>query len=436
MRHRAPEGNTGTAVASRFGIPDPLFLGLLFVALAYLTARPAQSVIDPAVIGLLFLVALYRRPSMLTSISRWVVIPLLALSVLLAVTTLTYRDPKGINFLLQAVGLGGMGLVWGGSLQAREFELIRRGIVGLALVGTVYSIFETLLRVPPVWGPQVNMNTYGLPISMANPLLANEFDRAQFTMGHPLVFATLLLVAMFLVLRAPWPMKVRLALMGALAVGMVMCGSRSVLPVLVVLFVAAFVLDRARVTLTAALVGLSTLVVAGALVAVSPLWHQFVASGSFTHRVGAIDAAHHLLTRQDALNLLFGNGVRSEPRLLSEGLLQSDRFPAVDNQFVQMLALGGLLGLALLLVALGVAVWRSPRPVRLALIAVVAMFLAYEVLFWSFGVFVLTFLVGLSAKSASAPSISSLEASERKLGPDGRDESEADRSRVESRAGH
>jgi len=423
-------------VASRFGIPDPLFLGLLFVALAYLTARPAQSVIDPAVIGLLFLVALYRRPSMLTSIRRWVVIPLLALSVLLAVTTLIYRDPKGINFLLQAVGLGGMGLVWGGSLQAREFELIRRGIVGLALVGTAYSIFETLLRIPPVWGPQVNMNTYGLPISMANPLLADKFDRAQFTMGHPLVFATLLLVAMFLVFRAPWPMKVRLALMGALTVGMVMCGSRSVLPVLVVLLVAAFVLDRARVTLTAALVGLSTLVVAGALVAVSPLWDQFVASGSFTHRVGAIDAAHHLLTRQDALNLLFGNGVRSEPRLLSAGLLQSDRFPAVDNQFVQMLALGGLLGLALLLVALGVAVWRSPRPVRLALIAVVAMFLAYEVLFWSFGVFVLTLLVGLSSKSASAPSISSLEASERKLGPDGRDESESDRSPVESRAGH
>lgn len=122
-----------------------------------------------------------------------------------------------------------------------------------------------------------------------------------------------------------------------------------------------------------------------------------VGSGSYTHRLGALESIPGLVSR-DWSDLLLGSGDGDAGRLFRLGILQDDGFEAVDNQFVLLLAEAGVIGMGLYLtVLLGPLVAQAtPNWLRVLLPTILAMSLIFDVLAWTSNLTVFVLFIAMA----------------------------------------
>lgn len=332
-------------------------------------------------------------------------LPLLLVAAYLLVTTLaTLRTPvpgAGAALFTHAA-IGVLFLLFGCAAGGPERRRLTAALIVLAVAQAFYAVFETVTNAAPLWAGAAVDVSEGPPTRLASELIPGLL-RAQGTLGHPLPLALLLLVAIGLVLRYPFARRwARPVLLVALFTGVAVSGSRSALVVGVLLLLFAPGRDRwvaaARGVYLAA-VSVAVAAVSGLLTTDSGVGQAFSESGSFTHRAGALAAIERLLTRQDDVTVLIGNGWRSAQRVFDSGLLQQDRFFAVDNQWVTLLVTAGLAGVAVFAALTVVTIVRAGADLRPAVVALFATFFVYDLLLWPGSWALLALFIGLAARA-------------------------------------
>jgi hypothetical protein len=261
--------------------------------------------------------------------------------------------------------------------------------VGFAVLVAGYAIAEALLAWQPLWrGGRIMPD--GMSVALSNPLAPGMF-RAQAVFAHPLPLALILVVALYLRLKTPsrskfWSFLSVLTLLGGIAAS----GSRNALVIaaMVLVLVWAQRLRAMRVpVILAAVVG-------GVVAILLFLDSDITGTGSFTHRIGALEAVGRLLTMRTGTTVLFGSGEASLPTLYSNGLLQSDGLAAVDNQLVYQLATTGVVG-AVLIAAIGIIAFRrASTTLRGVLLILLLSGLIFDLLAWPATAYLAWLVVG------------------------------------------
>lgn len=380
--------------------------------LTLLVSVPVSRLPDQRALLLLVLVAAGLLAAALLSATASVPLPrgsglLVALLGVLAFATATGPAP-GSLLTLALVAVAGLPVFLGtGALDRRGRRDVALVLVGLAAAQAVVAVVEPWLLPGHLWAP-AQLGSGGQVVPLTNELLGS-LERSQGTLGHPLPLGMLLVVGLALTTRLLGRGRTlpRTVLQALLLAGIVAAGARSslLLAVVVLLLLSGRGLTPARVLTAVAAAVVGTAALLASSLDVSSTLDETSRSGSWTHRVGALRSLGRLLLWQDADRVLLGNGYGSTSRLSSEGLLQNDGFAAVDNQFVLLLAQGGLLGLGLLLTLVALALLRGEPAVRPAVLCVVATLMVFDVLLWPGATVVLCTVLGLAlARSATTAS--------------------------------
>jgi hypothetical protein len=430
--------------------------GLLLLALALVAGATAATVWQTkavfAVLGAVGLIALFLVPRRLVTPISISVVLVLAYAVAAPGAPLTgWLVTSGVAVLLTAVSLGrgtavparhwavaallalfyaslGVATLLGTPenlarwlfaalvplcIAVMATRLAADGVRLVALVLVVLSIGEALLALGeltvlhgPVWGYPVT--DAGAPVVQLNPLLGSRVPRAQGSVGHPVVLGFVLAIGFVLtwvdlariraVLR--WPA------LAVIAGGLALSGTRSALAaaavgVLLVLFTGRDVGRKVRAVFVVAFGGATALVLAASIRAAAA---QVQTTGSYTHRVGALDGVLGLMGRP-FVEAAIGSGMGSERSLFLRGLLQTDGFYAIDNELVTVLATAGVIGLVLFVAACAVAVRRSTPRLRGVLVTVFVMFFSFDVTSWSLGTTLLALVLTLALRRSAAPAL-------------------------------
>jgi hypothetical protein len=276
---------------------------------------------------------------------------------------------------------------------------VMRAFVVLAGVQAAIALAQVFAGLTLPWPTMTTMT--------ANELLGAGALRASGTLGHALPLTFLLVVTFAILLRdRAWlPGAVRILVYVALIGGVAAAGSRSGALILagLVLFVSGRKLTVVRAIVGAlfALLGLLLVVRAGFFQ--SETFARLIDSGSVTHRQGALDAVSRLINDQPVVSVLFGNGRTGVTTAFAEGLLQQDRFNAVDNQFVTLLVTVGVIGTLAVVILLLTAIRRADTVQRWALLAAVAMFVIFDVLLWNSSALIVVLLTGFALSNEVKP---------------------------------
>ncbi|KQO81142.1 hypothetical protein ASF17_13590 [Frigoribacterium sp. Leaf263] len=310
------------------------------------------------------------------------IVGLTAVSFTVALATTVVGDPEAVGLTVR-VGALAVGAAWC-VLRASPTDLrvLGAGVVVIASLEVALGLVEFATGDPVPWGRRHrDVNDYVL----VNTLLPGGLERVQGTLGHPITYGVVLCTAFVVTVaagrRVPLPARVLVA--SALMVGMLLSGSRSVV-LAAILAVAVLVVaaseGRGAVRAAAALLGVGVAVV----VFVDELGvasDRFVSSGSYENRAGTIGSVPRLLGRP-LLEVVFGSGVGTVERLYDEGLFPQDGFWVLDNQLVTTLATQGVLGVALSVAVLVIAL-ATRDPLARALCAVfVGMLVTFDYVFW------------------------------------------------------
>jgi hypothetical protein len=288
-------------------------------------------------------------------------------------------------------------------MSEHDRMIFTSGLVALALVHSLLSIFELYTQVPPLWG--YGHFPDGSPVLLGNPFLGGHVPRTQSTMGHPIAAACVVAVGFLVLLlrRAslrPWVFATQLAF---LSIGILLTGTRSsVLGICVAIafwfLVSAESKHRFGRLVVVALIVSSFLVVD---LGISTLVGGLLDSGSYTNRADAIASVPKLFTR-DFSEIVWGSGYGSEPSLFSQGFFQQNGFNIVDNQLVTTLATAGIVGLVglciLFLYTFGIAETQA----RTLLVFMIAMLFSFDYLRWHFMLVLLFALFGLASASSDS----------------------------------
>lgn len=269
---------------------------------------------------------------------------------LMVLSTVVAGSTSGIIKLALSVAPAAGAFLLSVRLDFRARREVSVVVVVLACALSLLAIAEPLAFPQHLYPAAVDATTQ-LPDSTQgdNTLLGGL--RSQVTFGHPLPFGFFLVIALGLLLRVVRPPAlVRWPIIALFGVAMVFAGSRNslLLGIVLVLLFGAARLTAFRL-LWGGLLG-SIAVLLALLTERIPVefFAEFLGSGSYTHRLAVIDAFGQLLTRQSIRDVGLGNGAGSLPSLYAQGLLQTDGFNVVDNQFVSALAQGGLIAMVAL----------------------------------------------------------------------------------------
>ncbi|MFB9619361.1 O-antigen ligase family protein [Brooklawnia cerclae] len=283
-----------------------------------------------------------------------------------------------------------------------ERQIILRNLVLLAGLEAAYAVGEAVGVLPRLWS-----NTVVYPHQLVTGL-----TRAEGTLGHPLMLAFLLLVALSFSLRgfgSPGPM--RLILVPLLLAGLFATGSRSGLVIAIIFMI--FTIGRG---FTRVVFGVLVFIGLVAFLVITGFFEgnvvsNFLSGDSVGHRSGALEAVPGLLTHQPFLNVMLGNGFYSASSVFQAGLLQSGTFYAIDNQFVLTLVEGGVVTVVLL-ASFMTRILLVGKKSRLPIMAILFFFFTFDLLAWSVG----SAVVGLVAAVAlSSPSGDSAEGNQKSL---------------------
>lgn len=292
-------------------------------------------------------------------------------------------------------------------LDAASIRLFVRIVLVLLAAEVALALAEALLGMAPVWGYRGSARD--------NPFLDGDLQRAQGTFGHPIVFGWFTAVAAVLVWCdaarlsvTPAGRVLRLVVLAAAATGLLLSGTRSA-----VLAAAAGVLVHlvTRPGLTRWLRNLLVLAGVGVLAVllgaggtVRSLADDLLDSGSWLQRLGNLQGVPALLGRPP-LELLFGQGWGRDADLFARGYLTS-RFHlhVVDDMYVEALGTVGVVGLAVLLLGILVALIRADRGGRAVIVVVLSMMFSFDTMVWLFTGIASTVLLALPRLSPEAAS--------------------------------
>ncbi|MDR6691206.1 hypothetical protein J2X55_002118 [Microbacterium sp. 1154] len=329
------------------------------------------------------LVLLRRRFDASRRRGSWLVAAYVALAA--AATVLHPQTAQMTELVTAALPGASLLVIWLASLPSERIFLIRL-IVGVSTLEAIYALLEMVGLAPRLWEN---------PVIYPHQLLPG-LTRGEGTMGHPLMLALLLLLAVALVLsqQAKFTRPQKTASFILLSAGLFATGSRSGIIVAVALLLFSLGGSRAtRVVVGSFSALLLTLFLAATGFFSGNIVTSFLEGDSVGHRSGALEAVPKLITQQPA-NVIIGNGVGSVDNLFTQGLLQTGNFFAIDNQLVTTLATTGILGLVTLVVTVVVALCQRDA-IRKPLIAVTIFFFTFDVLSWPAGFSLYALALGL-----------------------------------------
>ncbi|WP_155289002.1 O-antigen ligase family protein [Rhodococcoides fascians] len=299
-------------------------------------------------------------------------------------TTVTASRGLSVTILLPLGIASVLAVVVANNFSENDRRSFQIGLVATAICQILFSCVELFVTQQPLlWGYGVYAD--GSEVKLPNPFLGEEFVRTQGTMGHPILFATIAVIALLIVLLGQPVQKLgtRLILAGVLSLGLVLSGTRSAvlaafIAIVVVKIVRRKSSNRWRNTLALAAAGIAVYILDFGF---RELAAKLVSSGSYSNRVQAISALPDIVSLP--LRWIFlGGGFGSEIELYNQGLLQQNGFRIVDNQVVTTLVTGGLAGLVILTVLL-IRSFRSADQLHFALMsAFVVMMFSFDYLRW------------------------------------------------------
>lgn len=292
------------------------------------------------------------------------------------------------------------------SFTVREINRLINGILVIAAVELAFAFAEEYLHIKAPRGYTGGLvgSTFG-----TNPLLTWASGRTPGTLGHAIPLATLLTTAILLIMFAKrWHALVKVVFIGPLIYGVLLSGTRSAVACFVIAVAIGLCYTRMVAHPTAwRLVAASTAIV---LAVTLNLGNLLVSSGlegtgSLDHRVAALNAVSSLSLRAPS-EVIGGSGYGSTKLLFNQGLLQTDGFFAIDNQFVTAFALAGLLGFGTLLLLIIFGFIRGNRSTRPAAIFLIAMFFSFDLLQWTFTLVLFSSLIAAGSQRASHKALS------------------------------
>jgi hypothetical protein len=272
--------------------------------------------------------------------------------------------------------------------------------IAVAVLEALYALVETLADLPHLWVGARQLND-GTSVSLNSELIPG-LVRAQGTLAHPLMLALLLTVALALALnkKALPSAPARLLIVVALVGGIAATGSRSalLLAIFLLVFRSSESRQEARLPILLAIVAIAIVL---AFPLISPAIDSLMGTGSYTHRLGAIQSVSSLLMREP-LSILIGDGSASSIRMFAEGLLQNDGLAAVDNQYVMTFIETGVVGLIIVVGLLVSAFFRASFEIRSVVIVLIVQFSVFDALIWPMSAFIFWFFIGLAHAQSQA----------------------------------
>lgn len=283
-------------------------------------------------------------------------------------------------------------------LHTGSIRLVVRIVLVLLVTEVALALAEALLDMPPVWGHRGSARD--------NPFLDGDLQRAQGTFGHPIVFGWFAAVSAVLVWCDAGRLSLtatgralRLVMLAVAGTGLLLSGTRSAV-LAATAGVVVHVVTRPGLTRWARnlliLAGAGVLaVLLGAGGTVRSLADDLLDSGSWLQRLGNLQGVPALLARPP-LEFLFGQGWGRDVELFARGYLTS-RFHlhVVDDMYVEALGTVGLVGLAVLLLGIVVALIRADRAGRAVVVVVLSMMFSFDTMVWLFTGIASTVLLSL-----------------------------------------
>ena len=328
----------------------------------------------------------------------------MALFVLLVPASLYGPDKGAIKILILTAAAAVPAFFLGAQLDRARLRAVSVVILALAVTEAAMAVAEPFAFPRHLWvsaPTSVDGSTKGLK----NPFFSG-YERSQATLGHPLALGLLLVVAIALLIRVLTDLKlwIRLASAGVLLIGLVFSGDRSCMLAVLLIVIAGKRLTSARVFISLGILLAGVLAAVAANAVSSSAVTNFASSGSYLHRASAYSLIWRLFTTQPLVAAFGGNGFGSTQRLFDAGLLQTDGFNVVDNQFVLIQAQGGVLCLLALLIVCGLAIRYARRELRPTVIFAVGVSLIFDWMSWPSASALIFMLLG-AALSNLQPSV-------------------------------
>lgn len=290
-------------------------------------------------------------------------------------------------------------------LDHASVRLFVRILLVVMVAEVVLGSITTLTSSTPLWG-------YRGDVRM-NPLLSDNYPRAQGTFGHPIVFGWFMAICTVLAWTnvARLSRRMHILVLVIAAAGLAFSGTRSALlsaGVGIMLHIVARpglsrwlrnVMIAVGVALVALLAGLGS--------TIESLASDLVDSGSWIQRLGNIASVPTLMQRPP-MEMLFGLGWGRDAALFDKGYLYSPyNLSVVDNMYVEALGTVGLVGLLVLLVGIVFALIRGDRGSRAVTLAVLAMMFSFDTWVWLFTGVAATIFLSLPRLNKEQPERSS-----------------------------
>lgn len=369
-----------------------------FSAVPVIAVRGWSLLVIPLASSLPAVAALAMRPKrrLPRLFTAW-----LMLLALLGATTVMRRDVSEGDManLSLTVMIGFVAVAAMSAARPAARRRVFQAVVLLALGQVVIASMEVSGSLDALWAGYLG------PVGLRNqnPIWSG-YIRPQGTYGYAVPMAFHLLVALALLTRQAtgWSRRTRVTAAVPLIAGCGLAGSRTAVLLLVVmaLFFLGHVTRAVRLIWVVAVTAVGGVLLAYVGPALSGTFRDFQATGSYYHRLGALQALPTLL-EQPLGALFFGNGVGGSRALFDRGFLQQTGLAAVDNQIVALLVSAGVLGVCLFATVMFLAVRRAEPALRPALVVALLQFFTFEVLEWHSTLALFCVVLGASMRSTS-----------------------------------
>lgn len=261
-------------------------------------------------------------------------------------------------------------------------SLVDRWLIALAVFETGLALLQKLRGGPIVWG---YLGTTPEAVHGFNPIWSPLTGRSLGTLSHPIPLALVIGVGLVLAFSTPGLRAVvRVPIAAVLLAGMIATGTRSaVVSVVIVVLLMALIQVRGRYRWFGRALLTATLIVflIRANIRDLSVFTSLDGTISLSNRVGAVGVFTELFNGTP-LHLLLGQGRSGTSYLAAQEGLASTVVSVIDNNFVTVTVMTGLVGLAITL-ALCIRPFRNPQATNVyALAFMIAMFLSFDVFLW------------------------------------------------------
>ena len=392
------------AVLLMIAVPARIIRGvavsITLVAASFGLANFAPDAVRPpvsmAAIGVLVLSLVRSRAARSGGVRFWAVATwwvFVSLSVLLA-------GSYGTNRIILYFGLATLVAYVASSLDAVELRMVYATIAGLAAAQVVLGFVEILVLPEPIWG-------YTGQIRF-NPFVNDLYARAQGTFGHPILFAVSCAIALVVAWSNParWSPTWRLINLSVAATGLALSGTRSAVAAVAAGLLVHVALNRSLTSWLRSAIGVGAMIIVlvNIDIGIGSVVTGLLASGSWTHRLGALESVPALLARPP-MESWFGHGFGGEGVLYDRGLMQQTYLRAVDNMFVYALGTMGIVGLIVLLAFWTVAFVFADRTIKAVLAMLFAMFFSFDLFTWMNAGVIASLMIALPRSDKPAPGL-------------------------------